>query len=125
MGKEIETPEQTMTRLKANMEKIGLLVGGKPISKKKFKELGIFFAYGKGANKSLVLYFGVPKENLFGFYIPFSIKNQNNALEEAYQVYTAFVTDKETRRPMSLFNFGYIQWGNSGIPPSLGDLRIS
>jgi hypothetical protein len=125
MGKEIETPEQTMTRLKANMEKIGLLVGGKPISKKKFKKLGIFFAYGKGANKSLVLYFGVPKENLFGFYIPFSIKNQKNALEEAYQVYTAFVTDKETRRPMSLFNFGYIQWGNSGIPISLGDLRIS
>ena len=116
MGKEIETPEQTMARLKANMEKIGLLVGGKPISKNKFKELGNFQAVGKGANKSLALYFGPPKENLFGFYIPFSIKNQKNALEEAYEVYTAFVTDKETRRPMSLFNFVYIKLVKAGIP---------
>lgn len=125
MKKHLETPAQTIARLKDNMEKIGLTKEGLPISKSQFKALGDFHTYGVGANKSLVLYFGPPKENLFGFYIPFSIKNKKDALEEAYQVYKAFVTDTETRRPMSLFNFGYIQWGNSGIPNSLGDLRIS
>lgn len=123
MAKDIETPAETIARLRANMAKISLIVDGKPVTKKVFKELGNFVVYGKGASKSLVLYFGVPKENLFGFYIPFSIKNQKQALDEAYQVYTIFLTEEETKRPMNLFNFGYIQWGNAGIPISYGDLR--
>jgi hypothetical protein len=99
-------------------ELIGLVVGGKPITKKKFKELADVHVYGRQTNNNRIAFFNThPKECLYGFY-PMYNENKAKQLDSLYVLYLETVNGN-----MSYIDQEYIQFGNCGIPLSYSDLR--
>ena len=107
----------THEQLKENLTKLGLIVNGKPVTKKLFTEYADFNQYGRGKPSLYVIYIGVPKENLFGFY-PHRRTTKVEALSEAYDMYKNIVLHNDY-----YYKIDYIQWGNCGYPLSYGNLR--
>jgi hypothetical protein len=73
--------------------------------------------YGKGVNKSLVCYVGLPKDNLFQLYSIATTKT--DAIKDAYYQLECILSGEN----LPLIS-GFLVWGNSGYPISLHDIRI-
>jgi hypothetical protein len=98
------------------MERIALVVNGKPISKAKFAQMADIHTYGRSRNGLKVLYFGL-KDNKFAFYPPQT--NKKESIDIAYGYYLDCFTDMKQE-----YLDGNVCWGNCGIPLSYGDLRV-
>ena len=98
------------------MEKIGLVVDGKPISKSKFAKMADIHTYGTGRNALKVLYFG-SKDNTFAFYPPQDTKPE--IINISYDYYLDCFTEMKQE-----FLDGNVCWGNCGIPLQYGELRV-
>jgi len=98
----------TTAQLKEKMELIGLSVNNKPISFSKFKERADAHQYGSRGNKIYIVYCGLPKENLFGFYPPKTTKQES--LQIAYQYYLSVFESEHNNE----FTYGNIAWGQNG-----------
>jgi hypothetical protein len=109
--------EYAYDKIMRDWETIGLIKKGKLISKKAFNELASVHLYGKQTNNLRIIFFGHPRENMYGFYPKFR-ENQAKQLLAIYQ-WCINVIDGD----MSYFDFQYIQFGNCGIPLSYGNLR--
>ena len=102
----------TTIELIQKMELIGLAVQGQPLSFNKFKQYADAHQYGSRSNKIYIVYCGLPKENLFGFYPPRTTKKES--LEIAYQYYLSVFENEEINE----FTYGNIAWGVNGYPLS-------
>ena len=100
----------TTKELIQKMELIGLAVNHKPIRFSKFKQYADAHQYGSRGNKIYIVYCGLPKENLFGFYPPRTTKKES--LEIAYQYYLSVFENEEINE----FTYGNIAWGYNGYP---------
>lgn len=99
-----------------NLSKLGLInAEGGPLLYSGFKKFASIHRYG---NKYKIVFIGLPKENLFGFYVEYG--NDTQVLKDAYKMYVRLVNGN-----MEEFNDKDVQWGNCGIPISYGNLRIS
>ncbi len=97
-------------RIMRDWEKIGLLKNGKLVSKKGFKELANVHLFGKQTNNLRIIFFGLPKECMYGFY-PEVRENQAKQLVSIYQ-WCKNVIEGD----MSYFDMENIQFGNQGFP---------
>jgi hypothetical protein len=66
----------THEQIREKMELIGLTVNGKAISFAKFKSIADAHQYGSRSNKIYIVYYGHPRQNLFGFYPPQTTKKE-------------------------------------------------
>jgi hypothetical protein len=107
-----KTTIMTHEQIREKMELIGLTVNGKAISFAKFKSIADAHQYGSRSNKIYIVYYGHPRQNLFGFYPPQTTKKES--LEIAYQYLLSAIEDPN----MSEFTYGDIAWGDSGYPIS-------
>ena len=96
----------------AKKELIGLTKEGKAISFNQFKKIADPHQYGSRGNKIYIVYYGHPKQNMFGFYPPQTTKKES--LMIAYQYLLSALEDPF----MSEFEFGDIAWGDRGYPIS-------
>jgi hypothetical protein len=85
-----------------------------PLSYTGFKNRASIHKYN---NKYKIVFVGLPKKNLFGFYTMYG--NDSKVMKEAYEMYFKLV-----KGDMRDYNDGDIQWGNCGIPLGYGGLRI-
>ena len=111
--------ELAYDRIMRDWERIGLIKKGKLVSKKAFNELASVHLYGKQTNNLRIILFGHPKECMYGFY-PKYRENQAKQLLTMYEWCINVIGGD-----MNYFDFKYIQFGNSGVPLSYGNLRIS
>jgi hypothetical protein len=100
-------------RIMRDWERIGLLKNGKAISKTAFKELANVDTYGKKNRNLRIIFFGLPKECMYGFYPPFC-ENKSKQLDNMYQWYGNVIN--ASPYCMSYFDGESIQFGNCGIP---------
>jgi hypothetical protein len=105
-------------RIMRDWEQIGLVKNGKPITKKDFKELANVHTYGKQNQNLRIMFFGHPKEGMYGFY-PTVSENKAKQLDRLYSWYLLILTNGN----MNYFDQNNIQFGNKGIPLSYGSLR--
>ena len=112
------TFEYAYDRIMRDWERIGLIKGGKLIGKTAFKELANVHLYGKQTNNLRIIFFGFPKECMYGFY-PMFRESKAKQLDTMY-VWCNVVIEGEMR----WFDNENIQFGNCGIPLSYGDLRV-
>jgi hypothetical protein len=97
---------------------LGLVINGKPLFYTGFKDRIDSHRYGRGTSKKYIHYVGHPKQNLFGFYTPFTEKTKEDELKVCYKMYVDLVAGS-----MEDFKDDYIQWGNCGIPLGYAYLR--
>lgn len=104
----------TFDQLYVNLCKLGLIsIDDKPLSYSAFKNRASVHKYG-GQYK--IVFVGLPKQNLFGFYTMYGTDSQ--VMKEAYGMYCRLVDGD-----MEDYNDGDVQWGNCGFPISYGSLR--
>ena len=106
------TDNMNTDEILAKMELIGLTKEGKAISFNQFKKIADPHQYGNRGNKIYIVYYGHPRENMFGFYPPQTTKKES--LMIAYQYLLSALEDPF----MSEFEFGDIAWGDRGYPIS-------
>jgi hypothetical protein len=104
-------------RIMRDWERIGLIKNGKLVSKKGFKELANVHLFGKQTNNLRIIFFGLPKECMYGFY-PKYRENQAKQLITIYQWCENVIEGN-----MEYFDFEYIQFGNQGFPIYYRNLR--
>lgn len=110
----------TRRELLAKMKQVGLIgQDGKLILFSAFKNLASVHTYGKGRKALKIVFVGLPKENLFGFYVMQG--SELNNTKEAY----AYLVDYVTNGNDEPYLLGDIQWGNCGIPIGYGRIRYS
>lgn len=109
--------EYAYDRIICDWETIGLIKGGKLIHKSKFNLYANVHVYGKRLNNLRIIFFGNPRECIYGFYPRFS-ENQAKQLTEIYQWCENVIAGD-----VSYFENNDIQFGNCGIPLSYGNLR--
>jgi hypothetical protein len=107
----------TTKELIEKMELIGLSVNNKPLSFSKFKAKTDAHQYGNRSSKIYIVYIGLPRQNLFGFYPPRTTKKES--LEIAYQYYLSVFENEDYND----FTYGNIAWGVHGYPISYSRLR--
>jgi hypothetical protein len=102
--------KQLLLRLK----QLGLVIGDKtPITYTAFKNRATIAGYKRGD----IILIGIPKKNLFGFYVP---RNKHpEMMKDAYKRFEKLVNGK-----MTDYEDKVIQWGNAGVPLDYLDLRI-
>lgn len=104
----------TIDELRDNLKSLGLVsLDGKPIAYAGFKNRATISRYG---NKYKVVYVGLPKHNLFGFYTMYG--NDPVVMKEAYTLFLDIV-----RGNIEPYMDKNVQWGNAGIPLSYGRIR--
>jgi hypothetical protein len=97
-------------------KKLGLVnKDGFPVSLTGFKNRASIHKYG---NKLKVVFVGLPKENMWGFYVMYD--NDNIVMKDAHKMFLKLVGGD-----MSDFQAKDVQWGNAGIPLKYGDLRVT
>jgi hypothetical protein len=110
--------EYAYDRIMRDWELIGLTKGGKLINKTAFKERANVHTYGKQTNNLRIIFFGFPKECMYGFY---PIYNENKAKQlDAMYKWCIQIMDGYT----GYFDQENILFGNCGIPLSYGGLRV-
>ena len=112
-----ENFEYAYDRVMRDWESIGLIKKGKLVSKKSFNELASVHLYGKQSNNLRIIFFGLPKECMYGFYPRFR-ENQAKQLLTIYQWCINVINGD-----MNYFDFDFIQFGQNGIPISYGNLK--
>lgn len=111
--------EYAYDKVMRDWEAIGLVVNGKAITKKKFKELADVHTYGKQTNNNRIIFFSThPKECLYGFY-PIYGENKARQLDAMYMWYLQVLDGY-----MGYIDQESIQFGNCGIPLNSADLRV-
>jgi len=102
--------------LQERLKALGLIVDGKPISKKAFIERAMVHTYGSGKRRLHIFTIGEYKENCFAFYPMQGTKPEE--FKQAYEQYVRLVAgDYEA------IDDGDIVWGNMGIPLAYGNIR--
>lgn len=109
--------EYAYDRIMRDWELIGLIKGGKLIGKTAFKELANVHTYGKQSNNLRIIFFGFPKECMYGFY-PIYNENKSKQLDAMYLLCNVVIGGE-----MRWFDNENIQFGNCGIPLSYCNLR--
>ena len=109
--------ELAYNRIMRDWENIGLIKKGKLVSKKAFNELANVHLFGKQTNNLRIIFFGIPKECMYGFY-PKYRENQAKQLITIHQWCENVIEGN-----MEYFDFEYIQFGNCGFPLTYGNLR--
>jgi len=105
-------------RVMRDWESIGLIRGGKLIPKSRFNFFANVHVYGKRSNNLRIIFFGNPKDCMYGFYPAFS-ESQAKQLSAMYKWCENVIAGE-----MNYFDNDYIQFGNCGIPLSYGNLRV-
>ncbi len=77
--------------------------------------------YGKQTNNMRIMYFGHPKDCMYGFYPPFN-ENKSKQLDHMYTWYKEVVACGEYA--MQYFDNREIQFGNCGISLTFSDLQV-
>jgi hypothetical protein len=113
----------TREQILMNLREIGLLQNDKPVSLSEFKKAGTLHVY-KGiytSRKSTlkIIFFGHPKQNLFGFYPP------QTTVAESWKIAYQYFLNIVTNEAMEDFCDRNVMWGNRGIPISYGALRVA
>lgn len=104
----------THKQLLKNIKKLNLIDGdGTPVLYSQFKNRATIHRYG---SKWKIVFIGLPKVNLFGFYVMYNIDSV--VMKEAYNNFIALV-----HGDMELYKDEDVQWGNAGIPIVYGNLR--
>lgn len=105
----------TLEQLHDNLKALGLmsLNDNTPLSYTGFKNRASVHKYG---GKYKIVFVGLPKSNLFGFYTMYG--SDSKVMKEAYDMYWKLV-----KCDMENYNEGDVQWGNCGIPLGYGNLR--
>jgi hypothetical protein len=110
--------ELAYDKIMRDWELMGLVVGGKAISKKAFTELIDVRVYGKQTqNLRIGFVMTNPKECLYGFY-PMYNENKAKQVANMYGMYLSTIEGD-----MNYVDQEYIQFGNCGTPLSNTDLR--
>ena len=109
--------EYAHERIMRDWTKMNLVVDGKPVTKKEFKELADVHTYGSGRKNLKIIFFGATKDCRYGFYPMQGSKAAN--LNEAYNMYLDTINGN-----MEYIDDKDIQFGNTGIPIGYGDLRV-
>lgn len=105
--------------IQERLTKLGLIVEGKPVSFKKFKEMLDSVPFGRRANNLRIHFLGNPKENYFGFY-PSIRDTKVEEVKACYRMYVGLVEGEyDNLDPATMA----IQWGNCGTPISYSRLR--
>ena len=104
----------TTIELMQKMELIGLAVQRKPISFNKFKKYADAHQYGSRSNKIYIVYCGLPKENLFGFYPPMTTKKESLEITKADVITTAgYSKSLKQKTSKKEFNPGFFPFKQS------------
>lgn len=111
------TFEYAYDRILRDWERIGLIKGGKLITKTAFKELANVHTYGKQSNNLRIIFFGSPKECMYGFY-PIYSENKAKQLEAIYEWCKQIMGGY-----MGYFDQENVQFGRNGVPLCYGNLR--
>ena len=109
--------EYLYDRVMRDWEKIGIMRAGKLIPKSRFKFFANVHVYGKRSNNLRIIFFGNPRDCMYGFYPMFS-ENQVKQINAMYQWCENVIGGE-----MCYFDNDDIQFGNCGIPISYGNLR--
>lgn len=104
-------------RIMRDWETIGLTKGGKLVNKTTFRELANVHTYGKQSNNLRIIFFGLPKDCMYGFY-PIYNENKAKQLNAMYSWCEQVIGGY-----MGYFDQDCIQFGKYGIPINYGDLR--
>ena len=98
-----------------NLKKLHLLGDdGSPVPYSVFKNRASISKYGKqGKDQLKIVFVGIPKENLFGFYV--NCAPDNEAMKEAYAWYLYLIKGQ--------FDKIDVQFGNKGFPHCYAGLR--
>lgn len=88
---------------------------GKPVLYSTFKNRASVHRYGRHLK---IVYLGIPKENLFGFYVFYN--TDAIVMKDAYKMLLKLV-----KGDMEDFDNEDLQWGNCGIPLVYGRMRKS
>ena len=99
--------------LQERLRRLNLVVNGKPIPFKEFKELG--YIVGRGYINLYI--YSHPKENLFAFY-PRNTHTKSQGLKECYKMFVDLVNGE-----IDGVDRGSIKWGNCGLPLGGGSPR--
>lgn len=106
----------SLEQLHDNLKDLGLMgMNNQPLSYTGFKNRASVHKYG---SKYKIVFVGVPKRNLFGFYTMYG--NDSIVLKEAYEMYCRLV-----KGDLTDYDNNDIQWGNNGIPLGFGMLRAT
>lgn len=109
--------EYAHTRIMRHFEKIGLVVNGKPISKKAFIERAFDVKYGKGNGSFWTLYFYThPKEIMYRFSPKWAGGSKAVVMTNFYNSFIDLVNGDTSQVDEEL-----IEFGNCGLP--LGSYR--
>lgn len=102
----------------ANLKKINLLnENGTKVSYSVFKSFASIHKYGKqNRNQLKVVYVGIPRDTLFGFYV--ESNPDPLCMKQAYEWYTKLVSGK-----IDFDSEVDIHFGNMGIPITYGYVR--
>jgi len=105
-----------ITQIKDKLKLLGLITNeGKPISYSGFKNKASVHRYGQ--KKYKIVFIGIPKTNLFGFY---TMYNTNIlVMKEAYSLFLELVNNN-----IEPYTNKDVQWTNFGIPLTYSNLRI-
>ena len=112
-----ENFEFAYDRIMRDWETIGLTKSGKLVNKTTFRELANVHTYGKQSNNLRIIFFGLPKDCMYGFY-PIYNENKAKQLNAMYSWCEQVIGGY-----MGYFDQDCIQFGKYGIPISYGDLR--
>lgn len=106
----------TSKQIQAKLTKLGLInEDGTPVLYSKFKNRATIHRYGQTSKK--VVYFGVPKVSLFGFYPFDETAHDSVVLKDAYKNYVKLA--KGNTEP---YMKGSVKWSNGEIPSRYGSM---
>lgn len=107
---------KTNEELIQDLMSLGLVTEDKrPVSYSGFKNRASIHRYGSPV-KYKIVFVGLPKKNLFGFYVMFG--DDTKVMKQAYAMFISLVKGN-----MEDYNIGDLQWGNAGIPLKYKNLR--
>lgn len=109
-----ETVHERMLR---QFESLGLIVGGKPISKTAFVKQADIHTYGRG-NRGLKIWFFRNSRNIIWVFYPMQGAKAKNAIE-CYNWFLELIEGN-----MESIDSEDVCFGDAGIPLSYGKLRI-
>lgn len=109
----------SIKEIQLRLKRLGLMTDeGEPVLYSAFKNMAGIHRYNGRSGTLKVVFIGLPKENLFGFYAAFKNDTDTNVLKEAYSNYLKLVKGR-----IDPYETKDVQWGNAGIPLVYGDLR--
>lgn len=111
----------SLKQLQTKLRKLSLIdENNLPVLYSIFKNRSTIHRYKGRMGTYKIVFIGIPKENLFGFYATFKNDSDVNVMKEAYANLCLLAKGK-----IHPHKDGSVQWGNAGIPIVFGDLRVN